>query len=192
MADQRIGVNMEEVVSSVNWGSVADWVAAFGTIMASGVALYLARSGQRISMSAFCGHRVVVGGRVPIKLASIMVTNTGDRPFRISTISIRHGLLKRQHGIIKIGAATEHCEALLRVLNDGDQALFGFELESATNWVAHLTKECRHWLDVETIRITIHCTNGQRRVLKPERGLLRHIYEGVLKRKSAAEATDKP
>lgn len=183
---------MEGVVSQLNWGSVADWIAAFGTIMASVVALYLARSGQRISMSAFCGYRVVVGGREPVKLASIMVTNTGDRPFRISTISIQHGLLKKQHGIIKIGAATENCESLLRVLNDGDQAHFGFELESATNWVAHLTQECHHWLDVESIRVTIHCTNGQKRVLKPERGLLRHIYEGVLKRKSATEATDKP
>jgi hypothetical protein len=183
---------MEVVLSEINWGSVADWLAASGSILASVVALHLARSGQKVNMSAQCGRRVIIGGRSKADLASILVANTGDRPFRISAISIRYGLLKKHHGIIKIGAATEHCEALLRVLNDGDQAHFGFELKSDTNWVADMSKYCRHWLDVKTIRVTIHCTNGQKRVLKPERELLRHIYEGVRKRKSADVPTDKP
>lgn len=37
---------------SVNWGSVADWVSGFGSIAASGVALYLAGSDRRARRDA--------------------------------------------------------------------------------------------------------------------------------------------
>lgn len=160
-------------LSSINWGSVADWASAFGSVSAAGVALYLASASQRVNLSVTCGERVMIGGGTqPVRLASIMVVNTGGRQVRISNISLRHGLLKKSYGIIKIGSPTEHCESLLRVLNDGDQAHFGFPLDSETNWVSGITKEFRSWLDLATFRVTIHCSNGQSVTVKPEQPLL--------------------
>lgn len=163
-------------VTGINWGSVADWASAFGSVSAAMVALYLAHTSQRVQLSVICGVRVMVGGgAAPVHLASIMVTNTGDRQFKISNISIQHGLIKKEYGVLKIGAPTEYCESLLRVLNDGDQAHFGFPLESETNWVATMGSDCRTELDIATIRITIHCSNGQSVKIKPEKPLLDFI-----------------
>ncbi|RVD78148.1 hypothetical protein [Pseudomonas koreensis] len=160
----------------IDWGSVADWASAFGSVSAALVALYLAKSSQRVNLTAFCGIRIIVGGGFATeKLASIMVTNTGDRPFKISSITIRHGVIKKQHGFIKIGAPTEHCESLLRLLNDGDQAHFGFPLEDVNNWVSAMARDCRTDLDIATIRLTIHCSNGQSLKFKPEKPLLDFI-----------------
>lgn len=160
-------------ITGINWGSVADWASAFGSMSASMVALYLAHTSQRVKLSVVCGIRVIVGGGAgSVHLASIMVTNTGDRQFKISNISIQHGLIKKEYGVLKVGAPTDYCESLLRVLNDGDQAHFGFPLESDTNWVATMGRNCRSKLDIATIRITIHCSNGQSVKIKPEKPLL--------------------
>lgn len=176
-------------LAELNWGSVADWASAFGSIFAAGVALYLAGASQRVQLSVVCGVRVVVGnGTNSAHLASILVTNVGDRPVRVSGISLRHGLLKKKHGIIKIGAATEYCESLLRTLVDGDQAHFGFQLNSDRNWVASIGREIRNKLDLETLRVTIHCSNGQSVTVKPERPLLDFIHKGMKEKHFKSDA----
>jgi len=173
---------------NLNWGSVADWAAAFGSVFAALVALHLGQQAGRIKLSAFCGVRVIVSGSKQDRLASIMVTNVGDRPVRISTIGLSHGLLKKSHGIIKIGEKTEFCESLLRVLNDGDQAHFGFPLNSETNWIAHQGKEFQNWLDLATFRVTIYCSNGQKLKIKPERALLDEIRARMKENKVLSRA----
>jgi len=173
---------------NLNWGSVADWAAAFGSVFAALVALHLGRQAGQIKLSAFCGIRVMVSGREQARLASIMVTNTGDRPVRISTIGLSHGLFKKSHGIIKIGAPTEFCESLLRVLNDGDQAHFGFPMNSEPNWIDHQGKDFRNWIDLATFRVTIYCTNGQSMKIKPERTLLDEIRTRMKQNKAISRA----
>lgn len=154
-------------------GSIADWASAAGSVLASVIALYLAKSSQRISLSVTCGIRISFGNGIPqTELASIIVTNTGERQVKVSGIGLRHGLLKKNHGLIKIDAQTEHCENLFRVLNDGDTAMFGFPLAQENNWVGGVSKEFRNWLDLKTFRITIYCSNGQKVVVKPEKNLL--------------------
>lgn len=172
-------------ISSVNWGSVADWASAFGTVLASGVALYLARDSQRVKLSVTCGIRVIVEDVKHTRLASIMVTNTGGRQVKISNIGLRHGLFRKNYGIIKISQPTEYSESLLRVLNDGDQAHFGFPLDSDSNWVAGMGKEFRNWIDLTTFRVSIHCSNGQSVTVKPEKPLLNHIREQMHKNRAA-------
>lgn len=170
--------------ATLNWGSVADWAAAIGSVFAALVALHLARQAGRVKISAFCGIRVIAGGAEQTRLASIVVTNVGDRPFRISTIGLSHGLFIKSHGIIKIGGATEFCESLLRVLNDGDQAHFGFSLESDSNWIAHQGRDFHNRMDLFTFRVTIYCTNGQSLKIKPERNLLNEIRKRMRKEES--------
>jgi len=173
---------------NLSWGSVADWAAAFGSVFAALVALHLGRQAGRIKLSAFCGIRIIVSEREQTRIASIMVTNIGDRPLRISTIALSYGLFKKSHGIIKIGAPTEFCESLLRVLNDGDQAHFGFPLDSESNWVAHLGRDFRNEIDLWTFRVKIYCTNGQSMKIKPESALLDEIRARMKENKALPRA----
>lgn len=162
-------------VCSINWGSVADWAAAFGSIFAVIVALYLSQQGQRVKLSVSCGIRQIIENRqVGPKMATIQVTNTGERPFKISAISLRHGLFRKSHGIIKMGMQTPYCEAILKILNDGDSSFYGFPLHE-NNWVSTMADEFKGRLDLYTFRITLHCSNGQKKSIKPEKPLLEHI-----------------
>ena len=175
---------MPEWLTALNWGSLADWASAGGSVFAAVVALTLARDAGRVKIQATCGVRIMVGtGMNPTTLASIMVTNIGERPFKISAIALTHGLVKKSHGIIKIGAPTEFCDQLLRVLNDGKQSHFGFLLDSDSNWVAHQGRDFKSWIDLMTFRVTIHCTNGQSLKLKPEKKLLDEIAKRMKAKK---------
>lgn len=177
---------MPEWLTALNWGSLADWASAGGSVFAAVVALTLARDAGRVKIQAICGVRTMVGtGMNPTTLASIMVTNIGERPFKISAIALTHGLVKKSHGIIKIGAPTEFCDQLLRVLNDGEQSHFGFLLDSDSNWVAHQGRDFKNWIDLMTFRVTIHCTNGQSLKLKPEKQLLDEIAKRMKAKKIA-------
>ncbi|WP_372822500.1 hypothetical protein ACCE15_09235 [Pseudomonas parafulva] len=169
-------------MNGINWGSIADWASAGGSVLAAVTALYLARSAERVSMSAYCGYRVAVDDEKQTQIVVIVVTNTGQRPFKISNVSISHGLFNRNHGVIKLNQASEFSEKLLKPLNDGDSTYFGVPLE--TGWVAQMKQECRGWLDVFTLRITIHCTNGQKKRIRPESPLRKLILDGVRKRTS--------
>lgn len=55
----------------MDWGSVADWASAAGSILASGVALYLAADANRVKASVdcsvspgFCRHSMTASGRL--------------------------------------------------------------------------------------------------------------------------------
>lgn len=167
---------MPEWLTALNWGSLADWASAGGSVFAAVVALTLAKEAGRVKIQATCGVRTIVGtGMDPTTLASIMVTNVGERPFKINAIGLRHGLRKKSHGIIKIGTPTEFCDQLLRTLNDGEQSHFGFLLTSDSNWVAHQGRDFKSWIDLMTFRVTIYCTNGQSLNIRPEKQLLDEI-----------------
>lgn len=144
------------------------------------MALYLAKASQRINLCVTCGIRTMVGGgAAPVTLANIGVTNAGDRPVRIAAITLKHGFFKTRQGIIKIEQPTEYCESLLRVLNDGDVALFGFPIDEPRNWVSYLKREVRSPLELSSLRVTVHCTNGQKVRVKPEASLLAEIRKGM-------------
>ncbi|NQD81108.1 hypothetical protein HP436_13080 [Pseudomonas sp. CrR14] len=159
----------------MNWGTVADWASAVGSVFAAAVALWLAKRERRVSIQAKCGIRVMVDGRQQTTLVSITVTNTGFRPFKISNIGLRHGLIKKQMGLIKLGQPTEFCDPLLITLSDGEGSHFGFPINHK-NWVATMGQEMQSWLAVETLRVFICCSNGQVFKLRPERPLLNHFH----------------
>lgn len=183
---------MPDWLTALNWGSLADWASAGGSVFAAVVALALAKEVGRVKIQATCGVRTIVGAEInPTTLASIIVINVGERPFKICAIGLSHGLLKKTHGIIKIGAPTEFCDQLLRTLNDGEQSHFGFLLESNSNWVAHQGRNFKNWIDLMTFRVTIHCTNGQSLRLKPEKQLRDEIAKRMKANKKLRNRTDR-
>ena len=69
-------------IPNVNWGSVADWALAVGSVLASGVALYLSADTNRLKATVDCSVKVQVDGVTTTKVVSILVTNTGGIDFQ--------------------------------------------------------------------------------------------------------------
>lgn len=169
----------------INWGSVADWASAAGSVLASGVALYLAADANRLKASVDCSVKDMVDGNTVTRLVSIMVTNTGGRQLKVSGILLRHGLpFRRNWGFIKMDRPTPFADRLFLPLNDGDQTHFGFPIEGEKNWVFTAREEMRNALDVATFRIVIRFTNGQSRVVKPDRSFVKLLKDSVKEKKA--------
>ena len=67
-------------------------ISAVGTIMASIVALYLARRSSKVTMRTYFGIRSSVSPTGPIgKAITFGVTNLGDRPIKISLLGWQIG-----------------------------------------------------------------------------------------------------
>ena len=164
--------------SSINWGSVADWVSGLGSLSAVVTALYLARAAQRIKIHGLCGHRVVVEQDQENKeLISIFVTNTGTRPTVIKSIGLRFGLFQKRYAILKL-QLDDYMDRMPKALGDGEQAHWGIPLDSERKWIDDLFVKdfAQSWFDVETMVLQIHTTNGGTHSFRPEKPLRTMIH----------------
>lgn len=162
----------------IQWGSVADWASAFGSVLASITALYLARASTRIKLKGFFGMRLLVGhGRIGPDLIALHVTNIGTRTTKITTISIRSGLLKKRHAIIP-NWDERYSSQLPVVLEDSQTANWSFELDEQHSWIRDICKGfAPTWLAVETFRVDVHTSNGGLLVLRPEESMRKRMHE---------------
>jgi hypothetical protein len=164
------------MAQEINWGSVADWVAAFGTIAASITALYLANT--RVRLRGYVGIRNLVGGpgQEHPELVFLCVTNISPRSTRIITLAIRCGRWRNyRHAIIPLwDPATSH--PLPHVLHDGEMGTWSFRLVPGDEWLRDL------WdgflaaeSDADTLRFEVHASNARTLVLKPEAPFLKRL-----------------
>ena len=159
-------------VSTINWGSVADWVSGLGSVSAAVVALYLSRSAQRIKLSGYCGLRVSLSqGLPPQDLVFIAVTNVGSRSTVVSTLTIKTGIWKKRLAILTM-MKDQYSVGLPHPLADGQAGHWGVPLDDQKTWLVDL---CRDFIktpwDVRTARFEIHTTNGGKLTLRPEQPL---------------------
>lgn len=162
----------------INWGSVADWVSGIGSFSAVVTALYLSKATQRIRLHGMCGHRKVVErNREPKDLISIFVTNTGTRSTVIKSVGLRFGLLRKRYAFLKL-QQDDLMDPIPRPLSDGDQAHWGFPLDAEHKWIDDLFLKdfARSWLDVETMVVQVHTTNGGTFSFRPEQPLRQMIH----------------
>ena len=164
--------------SEINWGSVADWVSGVGSLSAVVTALYLSKAAQRVKLHGLCGHRVVVErGQENKELISVFVTNTGTRPTVIKSIGLRFGLFRKRYGILKL-QKDEYMDPMPRPLGDGEQAHWGIPLDKERKWIDDLFLKdfAKTWLDVESMVLQIHTTNGGTHSFRPEKALRTMIH----------------
>jgi len=119
--------------------------------------------------------------------AWIKVTNTGERPFKVASVSLSHGLMPKKHGFIKMDRAGAFRDPLMVPLNDGDSGHYGFPLDE-DNWVSQQASTFRSFLDVRTFRITLHLSNNQSIRIKPEKPLMDHMKEVMTQAKSRTKS----
>jgi hypothetical protein len=125
--------------SSTDWGSVADWVSGIGSIFAAVVALYLARSAERIKLRGFCGLRTIYDGGVRSQdLVVISVTNVGTRATVLNNITFRAGRWgDRRYGVFPTDKDS-FSVGLPYPLADGHEGHWGVALRNDREWLREL------------------------------------------------------
>lgn len=163
--------------TATNWGSIADWVSGLGSLCAVVTALYLSRAANRVRLHGLCGHRLVVGGgRDTQELISLSVTNIGTRATVIKSIGMRFGLFRRRYAYLNL-QRNEHMDAMPRPLADGEQAHWGIPLDKDRLWILDLFEKqlVQSGVDVKTMVIQVHTTNGGIFTFRPEPALRKMI-----------------
>lgn len=170
-------------LSNVDWGSVADWVSGLGSMSAAVIALYLARSAERIKLDGYCGLRIVVGGGLPQEeILMIAATNIGSRGTVITNISMRVG--KRQAIITAV--KDRFSDGTPVRLEDGQDAKWGISVGQDSAWLRDLCSGIvTSPRDVNKLRIRLHTSHGAVLVIKPEQSVKTRLVE-LLAEKAAA------
>lgn len=179
------------LTSEINWGSVADWVSGVASFSAVVTALYLSREAQRVRLHGICGHRQLFEkNRETRDFISIFVTNTGIRSTTIKSIGLRFGLLRKRYAFLKL-QQDDLMDPIPRPLADGEQAHWGIPLDAEKSWISDLFSKdfARNWLDVETMVIQVHTTNGGAFSFRPEKPLRQMIHTNRRQRKASGGGT---
>lgn len=156
------------------WIAVGTWLASLGTIAAVGVALYLARRSEKISLEVTAGLRVVaVGDGTPLQdHLCIGVTNLGARPVTINTIGWATGRRKQRRYAIQ-PVLSPYSAKYPVVLAHGESALFMVSFELMPNWPNKLaTGFVRDLSGLKSLRAQVHTSVGTTVEIRPRQDLL--------------------
>lgn len=165
-------------MSSVNWGSVADWVSGLGSLAAVITALYLATDSQRIKLTGYCGLRLIVGGGGPQQeLVFLSVTNIGSRAATINNIGMRVGRFKKRQAIIT-AFRDAYSDGVPVTLQDGDVGKWGIPVGDDRKWIKDLANGfVKTASDAKSLRFLVFTTHGEIKVIKPESPLVEDMIK---------------
>ncbi|EGR0469088.1 hypothetical protein FG064_19240 [Vibrio cholerae] len=168
-------------MSSLEWGSVADWVSGLGSFAAVVVALYLSRESMRIRLKGYAGLRVIVGPDHPRKdVMAFSVTNVGSRTTVITNIGMSVGIVKKRIAIITLGQDM-YSSPMPYQIADGEEAHWNIPLGENNSWLNELTNDfIFSRFDVLTLKFIISTSNGGHINIKPEKPFQRALLN-VLK-----------
>jgi hypothetical protein len=166
--------------TSINWGSVADWVSGLGSLSAGVIALYLARASQRIRLRGSCGLRIVLSqGVAPCDILSVSATNIGTRATVISNIGLRVGVFRKKYAIITT-VKDLYSVGIPYPLADGQEGHWGIPLDQEKTWIRDLCKDLvKNKTDVWSLRFQIHTSHGESITIRPEKNLRRELLNQI-------------
>lgn len=166
----------------INWGSIADWASAVGSLSASVTALYLARSADRIDLRGFLGVRTVLAQAAyepEFEIATVRATNMGRRGTTVTTLAWRTGFGRTKRYAVVLKWDERISDRVPKLLNDGESGMWSVELKERDAWLRDLCTGQEPYLrnrwDVLTLRFEIQTSNGGRLVLRPEKPLRQRI-----------------
>jgi len=155
---------------------IGTWLAAFATLAAVIVALYLARRTEKVRLKVHAGLRVIIlgDGSPPQEHVVISVTNVGERPVIINSVGWAVG--KRRHRSFCIQTVSGPYTKQYPVeLAHGKSADFmvsflatpTWPVEFATGFVKDLSDK-----SLKTLVALIHTSIGQTIEIHPEKPLV--------------------
>lgn len=171
-------------MTKVDWLTIlGTWFSGIGTLLASGVALWIAYQPRRIKLRASVGLRQIFepGKGMVKELIAFGVTNVGEKPVTISTVGWRVGRgRKRRHGIIlNLGPSGKQ---LPTTLNPGERATFSVREEDSLEDLSGYWDDALNWgMDgaslAKSLRGQIHTTLGYTKTIVPDKDLLDHVQK---------------
>lgn len=170
-------------MSSLNWGSVAEWVSGLGALAAVVTALYLARADQRISLRGYCGFRDVVGpGIPPHEYLLISVTNVGRRATTLNNIGMRTGLWRKKNSVI-YAVKDAFSDGIPVEISDGEVRKWAIPMEDDRKWIRDLTKTfVTSKLHARLLRFYVWTTHGTAKKIKPDPAVIEAIIAALEER----------
>lgn len=143
--------------------TIADVLAAVGTVAAVIVALYLARRDENVRLQVHSGFyeqfvRGPSGGHQGSSFG-LFATNIGRRPASISAIDLKVGLWKPAVFLLMF-PPDSYNTVLPTTLEDGEQATFLMPKKQFEGEMVKIGPEVRSRLDKRYIRIGVHARNG--------------------------------
>jgi hypothetical protein len=163
------------------WGTAADWVSGIGSLAAAIVALYMAYDAKKVRLRGHAGHRTIIGGGMPqVEVFNVSATNISQRPTKITNISFSMGIFFwRRYGIITFMQGA-YSHGIPRDLTDGDNGSWSVDLGPDEDWIQDLVDKFKmNWLDVQTLRIFVHTSNGGSTKLVPERSFRKMVLAHI-------------
>lgn len=149
--------------STVNWGSVADWVSGIGSLSAVVTALYLSHWSQWVRLAFSCRHMAAIGTGIQSQdLVMFSATNIGSRSAVVRNITMRVGVFRPRHAVMMLHHRDLYCAGIPKPLADGESADWGIPLDDERTWIKDLSQDFvrTNW-DRFTLRFQIHTSNGR-------------------------------
>ena len=171
----------------MDWGSVADWVSGIGSFSAVITALYLSHASQKIRLTGFCGHRLLVGGDGPPEhLFAISATNVGTRSTVITSIGLQAGFFRKKFALLVL-TQTRWSAGTPVAIADGETVHWSVPLYTDRAWLEHL---CSDFVlsrsDVASFRVKLYPSNGKPVTLNPGGNFRKMLREALAKTRATA------
>ena len=174
---------------------LANWFAAFGSVAAAAVALYIANRSGRPTAQLTVGHRISIepGTKEPYpQFAVFQIVNTGDRPIRIVQIGWKIRWPKTRAAVQMYEQSLS--SALPIDLSHGQEASWYVPLDAREiPWLEYFAKRMlvpHHGVSIWSLRAQAFSSVGFVFSCKPEEGLLRRLRDACTKVKKMQ--TDTP
>ena len=167
-------------------GPAGSWIAAFGTIAAAGVALFLARRSEKVRLEVWAGTRVIIGGALvggapptPINCLAISVTNLGARPVTVHSTGWCIGKGKSRRRAIYFPSRSSPNQ-FGKAIDHGQTAQFVIDFEESPGWMRDFATEMVQdgsTRFLKTLRAQVHTSVGHTETVKPDKSFLDEIQE---------------
>ena len=161
---------------------VGTWAAAIGTISAAVIALWIALHGQRIKLKSFVGHRVSVGDSVSQSFLAFNVTNLGDRPVTITSLTWTVGKKRSKKHVVHI-LHERSPDQLPKQLLHGETADFRTYYSDVHKWnkdfMENIVNDMSNKL-INSIRVQIHTSIGHIEEIKPAGQFLDGLEKSII------------
>ncbi|BDU22508.1 hypothetical protein [Dyella sp. GSA-30] len=164
------------------WNAVGTWVAGLATTGAVIVSLWLASRQSRVKLYATIGVRSIVGNGEHIRnLITLSITNLGERPVRVDSVSWKFPPAKSGYKFGMQNFGGPYSETMPKEVTHGERATFTYSDEDFkwSKWLLADYPEATSERWLKRLRLHINTSVNQTVVIKPERTLIERIKEAA-------------
>lgn len=172
-------MNFDQIIQIVN--TVGIWLAAFATVAAVVVSLYLSNRSEKVKLKSVVGIWIMLEGR-PLSNRGehvfISITNRGERDVVVSSIgwSIGKGKSKGYYWGHNWSAGSSSIPVRLP---HGESARFLISLEEV-DWFKKFAKKIGGRQDIKTLRCLIWTSVGDEIKVIPDRNFLDRLEKAMM------------